>query len=90
MVLDLKFHPSVLEEDEGLEKLISFVDVALKAEHIITLQVNVVDRETLLRAKEKPEEYRDLLVRVRGFSAYFVDLDTWMQEQIIERTELSL
>jgi len=90
MVLDLKFHPSVLEEDEGLEKLISFVDVALKEEHIITLQVNVVDKETLLRAKEKPEEYRDLLVRVRGFSAYFVDLDPWMQEQIIERTELSL
>jgi len=73
-----------------LEKLISFVDVALKEEHIITLQVNVVDKETLLRAKEKPEEYRDLLVRVRGFSAYFVDLDPWMQEQIIERTELSL
>jgi formate C-acetyltransferase len=90
MVLDLKFHPSVLEGDEGLEKLISFVDVALKEEHIITLQVNVVDRETLLKAKEKPEEYRDLLVRVRGFSAYFVDLDPWMQEQIIERTELSL
>ena len=90
MVLDLKFHPSALEGDEGLEKLISFVDVALKEEHIITLQVNVVDKETLLRAKEKPEEYRDLLVRVRGFSAYFVDLDPWMQEQIIERTELSL
>ena len=90
MVLDLKFHPSALEGDEGLEKLISFVDVVLKEEHVITLQVNVVDKETLLKAKERPEEYRDLLVRVRGFSAYFVDLDPWMQEQIIERTELSL
>jgi len=89
-VLDLKFHPSALEGDKGLEKLISFVDSALKGEHIITLQVNVVDRETLLRAKENPEGYRDLLVRVRGFSAYFVHLDPWMQEQIIERTELSL
>ena len=90
MVLDLKFHPSALEGDEGLEKLISFVDVALKEERIITLQINVVGKETLLKAKEKPEEYRDLLVRVRGFSAYFVDLDPWMQEQIIERTELGL
>ena len=90
MVLDLKFHPSALEGEEGLEKLVSFVDVALKEEHIITLQINVVDKETLLKAKEKPEQYRDLLVRVRGFSAYFVDLDPWMQEQIIERTELSL
>jgi len=79
-----------LEGGEGLEKLISFVDVVLKEEHVITLQVNVVDKETLLKAKEKPEEYRDLLVRVRGFSAYFVDLDPWMQEQIIERTELNL
>ncbi len=88
-VLDLKFHPSALAED-GLEKLVSFVDAALKGDHIITLQINVVDRETLLKAKEKPEEYRDLLIRVRGFSAYFVDIDPWLQDQIIERTELSL
>jgi formate C-acetyltransferase len=88
-VLDLKFHPSALAED-GLEKLIYFVDAALKGDHIITLQINVVDKETLLEAREKPENYRDLLVRVRGFSAYFVDLDPWMQDQIIERTELSL
>jgi len=89
-VLDLKFHPSALEGDEGLEKLISFVDAALKGERIITLQVNVVDKETLLKARENPEQYRTLLVRVRGFSAYFVELDRWMQEQIIERTELNL
>ena len=89
-VLDLKFHQSALAGDEGLEKLISFVDAALKDERIITLQVNVVNKETLLKAKANPEEYRDLLVRVRGFSAYFVDLDPWMQEQIIERTELNL
>lgn len=88
-VLDLKFHPSALAED-GLEKLVSFVDAALKGDHIITLQINVVDKETLLKAKEKPEEYRDLLVRVRGFSAYFVELDPWLQDQIIERTEQSL
>ena len=88
-VLDLKFHPSALAED-GLEKLVFFVDSALKGDHIITLQINVVDRETLRNAKEKPEEYRDLLVRVRGFSAYFVDIDPWLQDQIIERTELNL
>lgn len=88
-VLDLKFHPSALAED-GLEKLVFFVDSAMKGDHIITLQINVVDRETLLKAKEKPEEYRDLLVRVRGFSAYFVDIDPWLQDQIIERTELNL
>ena len=88
-VLDLKFHPSALKAD-GLEKLTSFVEAALKGERIITLQINVVDRETLIKAKGNPDAYRDLLVRVRGFSAYFVDLDPWMQKQIIERTELGL
>jgi formate C-acetyltransferase len=89
-VLDLKFHPSVLEGDEGLKKLVSFVKAAFKSGSAITLQINVVDRETLLKAKEKPEQYRDLLIRVRGYSAYFVDLEPWLQEQIIERTELRL
>lgn len=87
--LDLKFHPSALMED-GFGKFVSFVDSVLKGDHIIALQMNVVDRETLLRAKEKPEEYQDLLVRVRGFSTYFVELDPWLQDQIIERTELGV
>jgi len=51
------------------------------------IQFNVVDRETLLQAQEKPEEYQDLVIRVAGYSAYFVDLSRGLQDSIIARTE---
>jgi pyruvate-formate lyase len=52
-------------------------------------QFNVIDRNTLLDAQTHPEKYSDLAVRVAGFAAYFVDLTKPVQDQIIERTELS-
>ena len=51
------------------------------------IQFNVVSRETLLEAQRKPEEYKDLIVRVAGYSAYFVVQDPRVQEDIIARTE---
>jgi formate C-acetyltransferase len=51
------------------------------------LQVTVVDKQTLLDAREKPEEHRDLVVRVAGYSAYFVEQSPRVQEHLIERTE---
>ncbi len=51
------------------------------------MQVNVVSRDTLLAAREHPEQYRDLLVRVAGYSDYFVKLNPRMQEEVIARTE---
>lgn len=54
------------------------------------IQFNVVDRETLVKAKKFPEQYSDLIVRVAGFSAYFVDLSPGLQDHIIARTEQRL
>ena len=54
------------------------------------MQVNVVSRETLLAAREHPEQYRDLLVRVAGYSDYFTKLSPKMQEEVIARTEHEL
>ena len=51
------------------------------------VQFNVVDKETLIEAQRKPQEYQDLIVRVAGFSAYFLDLSKGLQDQIIARTE---
>jgi formate C-acetyltransferase len=51
------------------------------------IQFNVVGADTLRKAREKPEEYRDLIVRVAGYSDYFVDLTEELQEEIIRRTE---
>ncbi|MCF0120106.1 MAG: hypothetical protein HUJ65_00590, partial [Oscillospiraceae bacterium] len=48
---------------------------------------NVVDTETLRAAQEKPEEYRDLVVRIAGYSAYFVELGTDLQNDVISRNE---
>ena len=52
------------------------------------MQFNVVDRNTLLDAQEHPEQYRHLVVRVAGYSAYFVELGKPLQKDLIQRTEL--
>ena len=51
------------------------------------IQINILDKETLTKAQQNPEEYKDLMVRVAGFSAFFVDLPTRLQNEIISRTE---
>ncbi|UCD59017.1 MAG: hypothetical protein JSV16_07935, partial [Candidatus Hydrogenedentota bacterium] len=53
------------------------------------LQFNIINRDTLIAAQKNPEKYRDLLVRVAGYSAYFVDLTPQLQDEIIKRTEHS-
>ena len=54
------------------------------------IQFNIVDKETLVKAQNYPEKYSDLIVRVAGFSAYFVDLSKGLQDHIIARTEQNL
>ena len=85
-LFNMKFHPSVFEKPEGMRSFWDMVKTYsdLGGYHI---QFNVVDRQTLLDAKANPEEYRDLLIRVAGFSVYFVDLSPGVQNEIIARTE---
>lgn len=85
-LLNLKFTPQVLEGDEGLEKLVQLVRSYFKlgGHHI---QFNVVSAKTLRAAQGEPEKYRDLIVRVAGYSDYFCDLSEALQEEIIARTE---
>lgn len=87
-LLNQKFNPSVLAGEEGLEKLVSLVRTYfnLDGHHI---QFNVIDRKTLLAAQERPEEYKDLIVRVAGYSDLFHNLTKELQDEIIERTEHS-
>lgn len=88
-VLNQKFTSSVLQSPESVEKLAAFTNAFFKngGTHI---QYNIVDREELVEAKEKPEEHRDLVVRVGGFSAYFVQLSPEIQDDVINRTEQHL
>ncbi len=84
-LLNQKFLPSVLAGEEGISKMASLIRTyfRLDGHHI---QFNVVDAETLRDAQKHPDNYRDLLVRVAGYSDYFVDLDIYHQEEIIART----
>ncbi len=85
-LLNQRFLPSVLKTDEDLKKLCSLVRTyfALGGHHI---QFNVIDTATLKKAQDHPDDYRNLLVRVAGYSDYFVDLDAEHQAEIISRTE---
>jgi len=84
-LLNQRFLPSVLAGDTGLDKLSHLIRSYFKmgGHHI---QFNVVDTETLRLAQKRPDDYRNLLVRVAGYSDYFVDLDVYHQEEIIART----
>lgn len=84
-LLNMKFLPSVIAGEEGLEKLARLVRTyfRLGGHH---MQFNVVDAATLRRAQERPDEYRDLIVRVAGYSDYFSDIGSDLQEEIIART----
>jgi formate C-acetyltransferase len=85
-LLNQRFLPDVLKTDQDLDKLAQLVRTyfRLGGHHI---QFNVVDTATLRQAQANPEEHRNLLVRVAGYSDYFVDLDLDHQEEIIRRTE---
>ena len=86
MVLDIKFHPSFFAERQRRGALRTLIETYF---HLggLEVQFNVVSRETLLAAQANPDGYRDLVVRVSGFSAYFADLDKLCQDEIIARTE---
>jgi trans-4-hydroxy-L-proline dehydratase len=85
-LLNLKFTPQLLSTEKGLQSLVQLIRThfSLDSHHI---QFNVVDVETLKKAKADPENYRDLIVRVAGYSDYFCDLSEALQEEIIGRTE---
>jgi pyruvate-formate lyase len=88
MVLDLKFHPMFFSDPDALRALRHLVETYFRLGGM-EIQFNVVSRETLVAAKKAPWDYRDLLVRVSGFSAYFVDLDGVTQDELIARVEHS-
>ena len=84
--LNLKLTPTLLEGDSGPRKLRDLIRTyfGLGGHHI---QFNVVSGDTLRAAQARPDEHRDLIVRVAGYSDYFCDLSRPLQDEIISRTE---
>jgi formate C-acetyltransferase len=85
-MLNIKFTPKCIEGEQGSEKLVSFIRTMcdMKIWHV---QFNVINRDTLIAAKKDPQKYRNLIVRIAGYSAYFVDLSPDLQDDLIARTE---
>ena len=85
-LLNIKLSPKSVAGEEGTRKIVDLIRTwcDLKLWH---LQFNIINRETLLKAQKTPENYRGLLVRVAGYSAYFCDRSPALQNDIIERTE---
>jgi formate C-acetyltransferase len=85
-LLNQKFTPQLLKDDNGLDKVVQLIRTYFKLDghHI---QFNVVDAATLRAAQANPDQYRNLIVRVAGYSDYFCDLGSVLQDEIIARTE---
>jgi len=85
-LLNQKFNPDILKTPEQIEMFMGLIRTyfELGGWHV---QFNVVSADTLKKAQKNPEEYKNMLVRVAGYSAFFVDLDSSLQENIIQRTE---
>jgi pyruvate-formate lyase len=85
-LLNQKFAPSFFENENGIEQIKNLVRTYFKLDghHI---QFNVVTADTLRKAKNDPEAHRDLIVRVAGYSDYFIELTDELQDEIIRRTE---
>ncbi|MCQ2445181.1 MAG: hypothetical protein MJ061_06840 [Mailhella sp.] len=85
-LLNIKFSPKCLEGEVGTEKLVNFIRTFcdLKLWH---LQFNVINRSTMLAAQQDPKRYRNLIVRIAGYSAYFTELSRDLQNDLINRTE---
>lgn len=87
--LTIEFSDSVFTQDESIAKVAQLVRLfVLRGGH--EMQLNTVNRDRLLDAQKHPENYRNLIVRVWGWSGYFVELDKCYQDHIIRRTELNL
>lgn len=84
-LLNIKLTPNCVEGEEGTRKLVAFIKtlIDLKLWHV---QFNIVNKETLLAAQQNPEKYRNLIVRIAGYSAYFCDLSKDLQDDLIART----
>jgi formate C-acetyltransferase len=88
-VLNQKFSATILTGEHNIDKLIAYTNTYMQCggSHI---QYNIVDSEELKVAKSVPQEHSDLIVRIGGFSAYFVQLSPSIQDDVIFRSELNL
>jgi hypothetical protein len=89
LALNIRIHPSALNREDGLAKLRDMTKAYLDFGGM-EVQYNEVSSETMRAAQKDPDSYRNLVVRIAGYSAYFIELNTDCQNDIIRRTENAL
>lgn len=85
-LLNMKMAPKTVEGEEGTKKLVDLIRAFINL-RVWHLQMNIINRETLVAAQKDPQKYKNLVVRIAGYSAYFVDLSPGLQNDLIDRTE---
>ncbi len=90
VLLNQKLNPATLTNDRRPAKLMALLRTFFEVHKGWHIQYNIVSRETLIDAKKHPDQYRDLVVRVAGYSAFFTALSPDAQDDIIARTEHTL
>jgi formate C-acetyltransferase len=89
VILNWKFSPNTVSGESGRDNMMSLIDTYFCMGGKQS-QFNVITKETMLDAQKRPQDYRDLLVRVAGYSTYFTEMSPVLQDDLINRTELSL
>ena len=85
----MRLSADTLTSEEGRNRALALVKTHFKNNQY-HIQFNVLDDETLVEAQEKPEEYRDLMVRIAGYSAFFTPLNRELQNDVIERMKFDM
>ena len=86
--LNMKFEPELIKGEDGMRHAMDMIKT-MSLLDVYHVQINCVDRDTLLDAQKHPEKHRDLLIRVAGYTAFFVELSKETQDEIIGRTEIN-
>jgi formate C-acetyltransferase len=86
--LNMKLEPEIMAGEKGIAQMISLLK-SLCTLDVYHVQFNVVDKKTLLAAQKDPQKYRHLLIRVAGYTAFFIELGKEVQDEIIDRTEIN-
>lgn len=84
----MKFEPEMLKGEDGIAHGMNMLKTMCMLD-VYHAQINCVDRETLIDAQVNPDKHRDLLIRVAGYTAFFVELGKETQDEIIGRTEIN-
>lgn len=84
-LLNMKVEDELLNSEKGIQQMMALLK-SMCSLGVFHVQFNVIDQEKLLKAQKNPEQYKGLLIRVAGYTAYFVELGKDVQDEIIART----